>query len=118
MKAYEFSTTVTSDGKLTIPDAYAQNIPAGDAVRVIVLVDETETAKIETPDNFLSLEKVIAEIRNTPFNPANIKPGNGLLAEHLANSPGDPDPSFDVVAWNIAWDKIESLTVENWRDIL
>jgi hypothetical protein len=108
MKAYEFSATVTPDGKLAIPDTYAQDMPIGDAVRVIVLVDETEAAKAETLDNFLSLEKVIAEIRNTPSNPANIQPASGLLAEHLANSPGEPDPNFDVAAWNSAWDKIEA----------
>jgi hypothetical protein len=29
MKAYEFSTKVTRDSKLPIPDAYAKNIPIG-----------------------------------------------------------------------------------------
>jgi hypothetical protein len=56
MKAYEFSTKVTPDGKLPIPDAYAKNIPT----------------------------------------------------EHLMNPSGEPDPSFDVAAWNKAWDKVEA----------
>ncbi|HXV43446.1 MAG TPA: hypothetical protein VEC96_10305 [Anaerolineae bacterium] len=105
-KAYEFSTEVTPDGKLLIPDAYAKDIPIGDAVRVIVLVNEPETQ--EAQEKFLSLERIIAEIKNTPSNPTNILPASGLLAEHLANSPGEPDPSFDVAAWNNAWDKVEN----------
>ena len=37
MKAIEFSTQVTSDGKLIIPEPHIKNIPTGDPVRVIVL---------------------------------------------------------------------------------
>jgi hypothetical protein len=105
-KAYEFSTKVTLDGKLIIPKNYTKYIPTGDAVRVIVLVDELGPQ--ESQEELLSLEKVIAEIKSMPTDPANIQPGSGLLAEHLANTPGESDPSFDVDAWNKAWDKIEA----------
>ena len=54
------------------------------------------------------MREIISEIKNTPQNPANIHPASGLLAKHLANSPGEPDPSFDVVAWNREWDEVEA----------
>jgi len=111
MKAYEFSTKITPDGKLVIPDVYAKNISIGDTVRVIVLVGESKSPvpeAQEAQDKLFSLEKVIADIKIIPPNSANIQPASGLLAEHLAKSPGEPDPSFDVVGWNKAWDKVEA----------
>ncbi len=128
MKAYEFSTSVTSDGRLAIPDAYTKDIPIGDSVRVIVLVDEQAAYGAEgTPPSHLtiradettgfiegeldelpSLAEVMAEIKSSPQNPANIQPASGLLAEHLMNSPEVPDPLFDVTKWNREWDEVEA----------
>jgi hypothetical protein len=111
MKAYEFSTSVTSDGKLVIPDTYVKGMPLGSSVRVIVLVNEKGLPidnEQEELEELLSLEEVIMEIKSSPQNPANIQPASGLLAEHLTNSPELPDPSFDVVKWNREWDKIEA----------
>ena len=39
MKAYEFSTNITPDGKLELPK-HLKNLPHGPKVRVIVLVEE------------------------------------------------------------------------------
>lgn len=111
MKAYEFSTRVTSDGKLVIPDAYTNNIPVGDTVRVIILVNEAQLLTDEEEDEveeLFSLEEIVDEIKQTPQNPANVHPASGLLAEHLANSPEMPDPSFDVAKWNREWDRVEA----------
>jgi hypothetical protein len=111
MRAYEFSSRVTSDGKLVIPDAYTNNIPVGDTVRVIILVNEAQLLADDERDEFeelFSLEEVVDEIKRTPQNPANVHPTSGLLAEHLANSPETPDPSFDVANWNREWDKVEA----------
>ena len=122
MKAYEFSTKVTLDGKLIIPEPYSKDIPAGDSVRVIVLINEEiwsvpkETSELPASP---ALTKIIKEIKHSPQNPANIQAASGLLAEHLASSPETPDPLFDVAAWNRQWADIEAemkrLKQENWR---
>lgn len=41
MKAYEFSTRITSDGKLELPE-YLKNLSGSSEVRVIVLVEEID----------------------------------------------------------------------------
>ena len=113
MRAYEFFAKVTPDGKVAIPKSYTQDIPIDSHVRVIILVSEIETRDpdeqaVQASPLFLSLNEVIAKIKSIPSNPANIQPASGLLAEHLADSPDEPDPSFDVVAWNKEWDKVEA----------
>lgn len=111
MKAYEFSTIVTSDGKLLIPEPYTQNIPVGDSVRVIVLVHEETASAILVGVEIeprLSLDEVVEEIKRSPQNPTNIQAGSGLLAQHLAHSPEIPDPAFDAATWNQQWDQIEA----------
>lgn len=109
MKAYEFSTKVTADGKLTIPAAYAKDISTGNSVRVIVLVnEEISSTDNQQEDVTLSLEEIIKKIKSSPQNPANVQPASGLLAKHLASSPEIPDPSFDVAEWNREWDKVEA----------
>ena len=40
MKAYEFPVKVTTEGTLEIPPTYAQVLPRGAVVRVIILVAE------------------------------------------------------------------------------
>ena len=49
MKAYEFSTTITPDGKLELPK-YLQNLPKQPQVRVIVLVEESMDINLEEQD--------------------------------------------------------------------
>jgi len=106
MKTYEFSTTVTQDGRLIIPAAYASEIPAGGPVRVIIMIGETDGR--DELEELGSLEEVVDEIKSSSQNPANIQPASGLLAEHLSNSPEIPDPAFDVTAWNREWDEVET----------
>ncbi len=110
MKAYKFTTTVTPDKRLIIPRPYIKDIPAGDTVQVIVLIGE-EISPISSEEIKLpqapTLEDVINKIKHSPQNPANVQAASGLLAEHLMNSPGVPDPSFHVNEWNRAWDEIE-----------
>ncbi len=110
MKVYEFSTTITPDGRLVIPDAYRQTVPVGDSVRVILLVDE-EIAVVSVGSDSsttLSVAEVIDEIKRSPQNPATVQQASGLLLEHLTHSPQIPDPDFDVAAWNRQWDEIEA----------
>lgn len=110
MKAYKFTTTVTTDKKLVIPEPYIKDIPAGNTVQVIILIgEETSPAsseEIEMP-KAPPLEDIIKEIKNSPQNPANIQAATGLLAEHLMNSPEIPDPDFDIAKWNREWDQVE-----------
>jgi hypothetical protein len=111
MKAYEFTTVVTPDGKLVIPEPYAGDIPVGDPVRVILLIKEEALSVFSEGVSFSkipALEKIVDEIRQSPQNPVNVQPASGLLAEHLATPSGSPDPSFDVNKWNQEWDEIEA----------
>ncbi len=45
MKAYEFPTKVTSDGKLELPDALLRLLPTDQTIRVIVLVSEAASTE-------------------------------------------------------------------------
>lgn len=110
MKTYEFSTHVTYDHKLVIPEICTRDLPPGQSVQVVISIDEKlsqDNSRNERSEEGFSLETVIAQIRNSSQNPACLQQGSGLLAEHLMNSPELPDPSFDIKEWNQEWDGIE-----------
>ncbi len=110
MRAYQFSTHKTSDNKLVIPEAYTQKIPVANSVQVIVLVNEWDLPfqKPNQPNDVPSLKDVIAQIKASPKNPAQIQPASGLLAEHLTNCSEKPEPTFEVKKWNQEWDDLEA----------
>ena len=47
VKAYEFQTRVTADGKLEVPEVLFEEIRAERTVRVIVLISEPTDARFE-----------------------------------------------------------------------
>lgn len=111
MIAYEFSTEVTDHRTLLIPENYAQILPTGASVRVILLVKENSSMNgyrdaptIELP----SLEEIVAEIKQLPPNPNNVRPGSGLLGKHLVELEKEYDPTFDSNAWLREWDQLEA----------
>jgi hypothetical protein len=110
MKFYEFSTHVTYDSKLNIPTLYQPNLTSGQAVRVIVLLNDLNVQKpvVSNQSDLFSLEDVITQIQKSLQDSTLIQPGSGLLAEHLSHSPEKPDPLFDVKQWNLEWDDIEA----------
>lgn len=107
MQAYEFSTKVGPGGKLVIPESYTKDLPVGDSVRVIILVNEFSVSLADEPKNLSLLEQIVTEIRATPQNPANVQSASAMLTKHLANAPHEFDPSFNVAAWNEEWDRLE-----------
>lgn len=110
MVAYEFSTEVTIGRTLVIPEDYAKTLRTGESVRVILLREENgyQNDQQEEPiSGFSSLEELVAEIKRMPPNPANIKPGSGLLGKHLAELEQEYDPTFDIDAWLSKWDQVE-----------
>lgn len=111
MVAYEFSTAITDERTLVIPEDYAKTLPIGEPVRVILLVNGNgyQNGHHEAPSNEnLSLEELVAEIKQMPSNPANIKPASGLLGKHLAELEQKFDPTFDIVDWLSEWDRVEA----------
>ncbi|GBO56197.1 hypothetical protein APA_4527 [Pseudanabaena sp. lw0831] len=63
MKAYEFSTTITPDGKLELPK-HLKNLPKQPKVRVIVLVEELLDMDLEDQDEVFdpSPEQIAASL--------------------------------------------------------
>ncbi|WP_055073686.1 hypothetical protein [Pseudanabaena sp. 'Roaring Creek'] len=63
MKAYEFSTTITPDGKLELP-THLKNLPKQPKVRVIVLIEEFLDIDLEDQDEVFepSPEQVAASL--------------------------------------------------------
>lgn len=108
MIAYEFATRVTADGKLLIPAGYANQLPIGNSVRVIVLVNELALTCHRGSNSLFTLAEVIAEIQNTSQPPANITPAKEFTEADIEKWLDNPDPSFDVIAWNREWDKVEA----------
>lgn len=100
MVAYEFSTAVTLEHTLVIPEDYARTLPVGEPVRVILLVKENGYQNGHEQESAIepsSLEELVAEIKRMPPNPANIKPASGLLGKHLVELEQEYDPTFDIV---------------------
>jgi hypothetical protein len=60
MKAYEFPTTVTSDGKLAVPSELIDQLPSDREVRVIVLVTEPEAWLANADWSRLTAEQFLA----------------------------------------------------------
>ncbi len=58
MKAYEFPSIVTLDGKLDVPAAIADLLPPGKPVRLIVLV--SEPGEEETEWQLLTAQQFLA----------------------------------------------------------
>ncbi len=56
-------------------------------------------------EDYPTPEEVVARIKATPPNPANIRPGTGSLAEALQNAPDFPE--FDLEAWEKEWAVVE-----------
>jgi hypothetical protein len=111
MVAYEFSTAVTGEHTLVIPEDYANTLPVGEPVRVILLVNRNgyqnghpERTTIEPS----SVEEIVAEIKRMPPNSANIKPAGGHLGEKLAHPVTESDPNFDLAEWTREWDRVEA----------
>jgi hypothetical protein len=50
MKAYEFSTKITSDGKLDLPEPL-KDLPSDSKIRVIILIEETPAVAEATEDD-------------------------------------------------------------------
>jgi plasmid stability protein len=97
---------------ITLPDelttqlqsrAQAQHLPL-EVVVINILTSALETEA--EPDDYPSLEEVVAQIKATPPNPANIHPATESLADLLMNAPEDPD--FDLEAWTREWAKVEA----------
>lgn len=112
MTAYEFYTKVNSEGHIVIPPEYVPDIPADQQIRVLLLVPEPAIVPSNGHDEDLghgSLEDLVKQIKNTPVNLANIRPGDmKLLAERLANPVAEPDHLFDAAEWNQQWDQLEA----------
>lgn len=111
MVAYEFSTAVTDERTVVIPEDYAKVLSVGKPVRVILLLEDNHDQnghQAEPTSGFSSLEELVAEIKQMPPNPANITPASGLLGKHLAELAQDYDPTFDTDAWLSEWDRVEA----------
>jgi len=115
MIAYEYATTIRENHPITIPFQYLQDIANGSKVRILIVVDEVATTLSQLVDQYVededdepSLEDFIAEIKARPPTDHLLVPGDGRLAEYLANPVTEPDPDFDVDAWNREWQAVEA----------
>ena len=95
---------------ITLPDELAQDLQHRAEEKKISLdelvVDLLTDALASEPEAYPSLEEVVARIKATPPNLANIRPATGSLAEALQNAPDDPD--FDLETWTQQWAAIEA----------
>jgi hypothetical protein len=60
MKAYEFPAHITAEGKLELPDAALPRSLKNQAVRVIVLINETENSSEQTAWTDLTATQFLA----------------------------------------------------------
>jgi hypothetical protein len=83
MQAYEFSTTITPDGKLELP-SQLRNLPHQSKVRVIVLIEEPLVE--ELPDD-PSSEEIAASLRRALHE---VEAGQTKPIAQLWDSIGEP----------------------------
>lgn len=115
MLAFQFSTQVTADGDLAIPEQYLQSIPPGSTLQVVLLVDPPSPSVVQNTnliDEALSLESYAAYLQRRPLPSALITPASSLLGTHLAQPLYAAEPNFDEAAWNRQWDQIETMMDE------
>ncbi len=60
MKAIEFQTNITPDGKIEVPGSYIKELKRKQAVRVIVLISETKVSSEEQIWKHLTEEQFLA----------------------------------------------------------
>lgn len=117
MVTYEFITQVSDDGVVQIPPAYRRKLRTGEPVRVILQVaepvapadaDQPQPDEQAADEALAALEETVARIKRLGPNPNNITPASGRLAEHLAHPVTEPDPDFDLEAWEREWQRIEA----------
>lgn len=63
-------------------------------------------AVAQSKEPYAAPEEVVARIRATPPNSANIRPATGSLAEALENAPEDVE--FDLQTWTREWNAVEA----------
>jgi len=114
MVAYEYATTVQQNHPIMIPFQYTRNISDGSKVRILIIVEEEADLTSqqigtipEEDDELSSLEDFMTELRKLPPTDHLLVPGDGRLAEYLANPVIEPDPDFDVDEWNLQWQTVE-----------
>lgn len=110
MVAYEFSTQVTDNGTLIVPEQYRRNLSSRMPVRIILLVEDEVVLQPDTRTlvQESSIEDVVARIQYLGPNPANMTPASGLLGQHLFELMQESDPTFDLEQWQKEWDQIET----------
>ena len=108
MIAYEYATTIQENHPITIPFQYIQDIANGSKIRILIIVDEVANPLSQLVDQRAELEDFIAEIKARPPTDHLLVSGDGRLAEYLANPVNEPDPEFDVNAWNQEWQAVEA----------
>lgn len=97
---------------ITLPDQLAVKLQAEarqqhlspDELALNILADALKLE--DEADEYPTLEEVVAKIKATPPNPANIHPATQSLADLLRDAPHDPD--FDLETWNREWAKVEA----------
>lgn len=107
MIAYEFSTTLTHQGQVTIPSSAMAQLPLGSSLRVILLVEEESATHENENDAVSELETFVASLQNKSSKSTTVIPASGKLGEHLANPVTESDPTFDEKNWNSQWDEVE-----------
>ena len=60
MKAYEFPTKLTSDGKLELPDKLLKLLPDNQIIRVIILISEPTDMEEQSAWSRLTAEQFLA----------------------------------------------------------
>ena len=60
MKAYEFPTKLTSDGKLELPDKLLELLPDNQIIRVIILISEPTDMEEQSAWSRLTAEQFLA----------------------------------------------------------
>jgi len=65
MKAYEFPTKITPDGRLELPDTLLKQLPGDRPVRIIILVSESTDGEEQAAWSHLTAQQFFAGYSET-----------------------------------------------------
>jgi len=97
---------------LTIPDGTANQLQylaqrKQRSLETLLMEFLLETIRQKLADD-QQLQKLVAETKALPYNPHNLRPAQGSLAEALQKSNPEAEVGFDLETWNKQWDMVEA----------
>lgn len=108
MHTITFSTKVSSNKVVPIPVDLQSQVTAGSAVRVFIIIDQTQIEDVLPPIDDQALQNFVQQLRSRPAPLGSVTPAREQLThEEVERLLENDEPMLDIEAWNTEWDEYE-----------